>query len=135
MKHLLVALLFFPSIGFSQPSDEIRKSIYFDGGSYYIDSLQVAELTHWLDSIPHLAEKFEIELISHTDPIGGRRYNEWLSNMRSASVLEILINQKIPEHIIHRKDWGLDNAVYNNSSYSGMRMNRRVDVILHPLVF
>jgi outer membrane protein OmpA-like peptidoglycan-associated protein len=135
MNRLLFAIIIFPIMGLCQPTEELRKSIYFDGGSYYIDSVQVAELTHWLDSIPHVAEGFEIELISHTDPIGGRRYNEWLSFMRSESVAEILLLRKIPESIIHRKDWGLENAVYSNNSYAGRRMNRRVDVILHPMVY
>jgi len=135
MKRLLLLIVLFPAIGLAQPQDEIRKSIYFDGGSYFIDSAQVADLTHWLDSIPHLLEKFEIELISHTDPIGGKRYNEWLSSMRSESVAEILILRRIPENVIHRKDWGYENAVYSNNSHNGRRMNRRVDVILHPLVF
>ena len=70
MNRLLFAIIIFPIMGLCQPTEELRKSIYFDGGSYYIDSAQVAELTHWLDSIPHVAEGFEIELISHTDPIG-----------------------------------------------------------------
>jgi hypothetical protein len=34
--------------------DELRKSIYFGGGSYYIDDEQITELFHWLDSIPKL---------------------------------------------------------------------------------
>ncbi|HEY4655391.1 MAG TPA: hypothetical protein VIH22_12805, partial [Cyclobacteriaceae bacterium] len=55
-----------------QPADEIRMSIYFLGGSYYIDDQQIHELNEWLDSIPNLLETYEIHLISHTDPIGGR---------------------------------------------------------------
>jgi outer membrane protein OmpA-like peptidoglycan-associated protein len=115
--------------------DEIRKSIYFDGGSWYIDDFQVQELTHWIDSIPNLLDKYEIQLISHTDPIGGKEYNEWLSQMRSESVYKILIDQDIPEKKISVKDWGLENPVYQNDSWRGRIMNRRVDVILHPLVF
>jgi len=115
--------------------DEIRKSIYFDGGSWYIDDFQVEELTHWIDSIPNLLDKYEIQLISHTDPIGGKEYNEWLSQMRSESVYKILIDQNIPEKKISVKDWGLENPVYQNDSWRGRIMNRRVDVILHPLVF
>ncbi len=117
----------------SQP-EEIRMSIYFGGGSYYIDSVQTEELFHWLDSIPSL-DKYEIHLISHTDPIGGKQYNEWLSQMRSEAVKELITQKEIPEHKISIKDWGLDNAVYSNRSRQGMRMNRRVDVILFPLVF
>jgi outer membrane protein OmpA-like peptidoglycan-associated protein len=114
---------------------EIRKSIYFDGGSYYIDDYQVSDLAHWLDSIPNLLDKYEIQLISHTDPIGGKEYNTRLSRMRSESVFQILLERDIPEKMIHIRDWGLDNPVYSNQTYRGMIMNRRVDVILRPVVF
>jgi outer membrane protein OmpA-like peptidoglycan-associated protein len=80
-------------------------------------------------------EKYEIQLISHTDPIGGKRYNEWLSKMRSQSVFLLLLSKDIPEHIIHAKDWGLENPVYSNDNFQGRILNRRVDVILHPVVF
>jgi outer membrane protein OmpA-like peptidoglycan-associated protein len=114
--------------------EEIRKSIFFGGGSYEIDSAQVQELIHWLDSIPNL-EKYQIQLISHTDPIGGKQYNEWLSKMRSESVKQLLLQQEIPEEKISSKDWGLENPVYQNNSRRGMRMNRRVDVIVYPILF
>lgn len=137
MRFLLsISLLIFTlAASAQQQEDEIRKSIFFGGGSYYITQEQVAELNHWLDSIPQLLEKYEIHLISHTDPIGGKEYNEWLSKMRSGAVQGILLQRLIPEHKITIKDWGLDNAVYRNDSYEGMRMNRRVDVILYPIVF
>jgi outer membrane protein OmpA-like peptidoglycan-associated protein len=114
--------------------EEIRKSIYFGGGSYDIDEFQQQDLFHWLDSIPNL-ERYEVQLISHTDPIGGKHYNEWLSQMRSESVEQLIIQKNIPQHKISRKDWGLENAVYSNQTYRGMQMNRRVDVILYPIVF
>lgn len=117
----------------AQQDQEIRMSIYFGGGDYSIDTLQIMELHDWLDSIPHL-EKYEVQLISHTDPIGGREYNEWLSQMRSEAVKRLVLQKEIPEHRISIKDWGLDNAVYTNRTRSGMRMNRRVDVILFPIV-
>jgi outer membrane protein OmpA-like peptidoglycan-associated protein len=116
-------------------TDEIRKSIYFDGGSYYIDQEQIQELAHWLDSIPNLLDKYEIQLISHTDPIGGKRYNEWLSKMRGEAVYNLLLQKDIPERVIHTKNWAFENPVYSNESYLGMAMNRRVDVILFPILF
>lgn len=131
----IILVFIFPWNAVAQQKEEIRKSIYFDGGSYFIDEDQSNELFLWLDSIPNLTEKFEVQLISHTDPIGGREFNEWLSKMRSEAVHELLVIKNIPESIIHRKDWGLENPVFSNDSYRGMRMNRRVDVILHPIVF
>lgn len=115
--------------------EEIRMSIFFGGGSYYLDDEQSTSLSRWLDSIPNLLDKYEIQLISHTDPVGGKRYNQWLSKMRSQVVFDALIQKDIPERIIHIKDWAFENPVYSNENYRGMSMNRRVDVILHPLVF
>lgn len=135
---LLIPLLFLAGYGYCQEkkyTDELRKSIYFVGGSYAIDDVQVSELYHWLDSIPDLVEKYTIQLISHTDPIGGKAFNEWLSKMRSEAVQGVLLNKQIPEHKIFIKDWGLENPVYTNQTYKGMRMNRRVDVILYPIIF
>ena len=118
-----------------QHHDEIRKSIFFGGGSYSISEDQVVQLYHFLDSVPNLLDKYDIYLISHTDPIGGKEYNEWLSKMRSESVQNLLLKKSIPQHKISIKDWGLENPVYRNDSWQGMQMNRRVDVILYPIVF
>jgi outer membrane protein OmpA-like peptidoglycan-associated protein len=118
-----------------QKVEEIRLSIYFGGGSYYITEDQARELYHWLDSIPEVHDKYTIQLISHTDPIGGKEYNEWLSEMRSTAVQQLLIQKAIPEFKISVKDWGLENPVYSNNSFEGMQMNRRVDVILYPIIF
>ena len=138
MKRFLFCVLFtLPLLVAAQEeqTDELRKSIYFRGGSYYVDEFQLETLHEWLDSIPNLLERYEIQLISHTDPIGGKEYNEWLSQMRSLAVQEILMQRALPEQKISMKDWGLENAVYRNNSRAGMRMNRRVDVILYPLIF
>jgi outer membrane protein OmpA-like peptidoglycan-associated protein len=135
MLARLTILLVLASVHAFAQQDEIRKSIFFDGGSYYIDEFQAADLAHWLDSIPNLIDKYEIQLISHTDPIGGKRYNQWLSRMRSEEVFRLLVEKDIPEKMIHIKDWGMDNPVYENATFKGMVMNRRVDVILRPVVF
>ncbi|HEY9044482.1 MAG TPA: OmpA family protein [Ohtaekwangia sp.] len=137
MLRYIIILLLLPLYlqAQDQPRDEIRKSIFFGGGSYDIDEWQAAELYDWLDSIPDLLEKYDIHLISHTDPIGGRQFNEWLSKMRSGSVQNLLLQKEIPEHKITIKDWGFENPVYSNQTYSGMQMNRRVDVILYPIIF
>src|SRR5690242_12837604 len=119
------------AVGFSQQQDEIRKSIYFGGRSYYVDDIQIEEPYQFLDSIPNAMDKYDIHLISHTDPIGGKEYNAWLSRMRSEAVQQIILQREVPDHKIKIKDWGLDNPVYSNTSYEGMQMNRRVDVILY----
>lgn len=137
MKYLILLGFWLSSLStFAQGErEELRKSIYFGGGSYYVDDDQASMLSDWLDSIPNLLDKYQIQLISHTDPVGGKEFNDWLSKMRSNSVYEILIMKDIPNHIINIKDWGLENPVFSNNSRRGMWMNRRVDVILFPFVF
>lgn len=133
--RLICFLIYLAPLGITAQPEELRKSIFFDGGSYYIDKYQGTELSRWLDSIPNLLEKYEIQLISHTDPVGGKRYNQWLSKMRSTAVWELLVLKSIPQEKISIKDWGLENPVYSNDNYQGRIMNRRVDVILHPVAF
>jgi outer membrane protein OmpA-like peptidoglycan-associated protein len=134
MRYLALTILLSSSM-WLQAQDELRKSIYFGGGSYYVDDFQINELYQWLDSIPDLLDKYEIQLISHTDPVGGREYNEWLSQMRSFAVQKALLQHAIPDYKISIKDWAYENAVYTNRSRQGMRLNRRVDVLLFPIIF
>ncbi len=131
----LALILSLAICGSLQAQEEIRRSIWFDGGSFSVDEDQSVQLFRWLDSIPNLLEKYHIELISHTDPIGGRRYNQWLSRMRSRQVEALLHQRAIPAELIRIRDWGFDMPVYSNQDHAGMRMNRRVDVIVRPMVF
>jgi outer membrane protein OmpA-like peptidoglycan-associated protein len=54
--------------------------------------------------------------------------------MRSEAVQDVLIRKPIPDSRISIRDWGLENPLYRNDSYRGMRLNRRVDVILYPIL-
>jgi outer membrane protein OmpA-like peptidoglycan-associated protein len=113
---------------FGEPS--FIKSVYFGGGSSYVDYRQADKIVAFLDSVPNV-HNYVITIHSHTDNIGGADYNEFLSQMRSESVIELLlINEKIKREAIEIKDFGLFNPVYDNSTNYGRRMNRRVDIIL-----
>ena len=114
--------------GFGEPS--AIRSVYFRGGSYYVDRAQSTELQHFLDSIPNI-HNYVITVHSHTDNVGGKEYNEWLSEMRSESVIEeLILNEKVKKEVIEKKDFGLFNPIFDNSTWEGRRKNRRVDIIL-----
>ena len=128
MLCLLFSLNLVQGQQFGEPS--FVRSVYFGGGSFYVDYEQMEKLENFLDSVPNL-HNYIITVHSHTDNIGGAEYNEWLSEMRSESVIEILIGQEeIHKDAIEIKDFGLFNPVYDNSTWRGRRMNRRVDIIL-----
>lgn len=113
---------------FGEPS--FVRSIYFGGGSFYVDYEQMEKLLIFLDSVPNL-HNYIITVHSHTDNIGGEEYNKWLSEMRSESVIEVLIeNEQVKREMIEIRDFGLFNPIYDNSTWSGRRKNRRVDIIL-----
>ncbi len=123
--------------GFAQIEDDgslIKKSIYFGGGSYYIDEQQIEELRKFIEEVENI-QNYEVNIFSHTDPIGGKEYNEWLSSKRSEAVYLELLEISVPAEIIKIRDFGFTNALYTNYSSGGRRMNRRVDVILWPIVF
>ncbi|MBL6448864.1 OmpA family protein [Fulvivirga sp. 29W222] len=135
MKRLLVLLILIFSCFEVLPQDSlIKMSIYFDGGRYYIDDLQVEKLQEFIQRVERL-ENYEVIIFSHTDNIGGREYNLWLSRMRSMAVIEKLMEIDVPREMIKIRDFGLSNPLYTNTSHNGRIMNRRVDVILWPVVF
>lgn len=109
----------------------IIKSIYFGGGSNRIDEIQLGELYQLMDSIPKI-ETYTISIHSHTDNIGGKEYNEWLSQKRSEMVINKLLERGVFMEMIKQRDFGQLNPVYDNSTWIGRMKNRRVDIIFWP---
>ncbi|MDB4447885.1 OmpA family protein [Roseivirga sp.] len=104
-------------------------SIYFGGGSFFVSRRQAENLEQFLDSIPNVYN-FVITVHSHTDNVGGKEYNEWLSEMRSDSVIEeLLLNENVKKEVIEKRDFGLFNPIHDNRTWEGRRRNRRVDII------
>ncbi|MEZ4775939.1 MAG: OmpA family protein [Bacteroidia bacterium] len=127
---LFIALATIPLV-FSQNTEYI-KSVFFGGGSAYIDPEQAAEIKAFIQSVPDL-DNYQISISSHTDNIGGAEYNQWLSEKRSDVVTYELGQNQIPPERIGRIDNGQHNPHYDNRTLNGRMANRRVDIILTPL--
>jgi len=112
--------------------ETLIKSIYFGGGSYYIDGVQVNDIKEFIQKIPNI-DQYQISISSYTDNIGGVEYNEWLSQQRSQSVRTELIRLNIENEKILQEDNGQFNNLYDNNTHRGRMANRRVDIILTPL--
>ncbi len=106
-------------------------SIFFDGGSYYIYSDEKEKVIQFLSE--NILENYEIHIHSHTDNIGGKEYNLWLSKMRSTAAYHMLINEGFPIDRVFIKDHGFFNPTYDNDTWEGRIKNRRVDIVLWPL--
>lgn len=134
MKKLAVSIcmvLWLPGLA---QEHEIIRSIYFGGGSYYINETQRDVIDQFLDSLPYL-ENYQISINSHTDNIGGAEYNAWLSQMRSDAVLYQLTGKQIPKEKVLIKNSGQFNPYFDNDTNIGRMSNRRVDIVFTPPVF
>jgi outer membrane protein OmpA-like peptidoglycan-associated protein len=134
MKIFCILFLFSVNTAFSQGVKEMVRSIYFGGGSAYISKQQTQDLYDFVKNIKHL-EYYEINIMSHTDNIGGREFNEYLSRMRSASVIDLLKAMNIPQEKIRFKDFAFDAPAFDNNTLEGRERNRRVDIQFKPIVF
>lgn len=110
------------------------RSIYFGGGSYYIDQEQQTEVYKWLSKIENV-HQYQIRIESHTDNIGSAAYNKYLSEMRSEATLYMLENFETELVNMSIGDFGEDSPHFDNRSMSGKLRNRRVDIILRKLEF
>jgi OOP family OmpA-OmpF porin len=141
MKYLLPLLLLTTLTGAMQaqpttsPADQDHIiSIFFGGGSYYIDGGQAVKLKDFLDGLGKL-EGYEVEVQGHTDDIGNRAYNLRLSDFRARAVKALLLSYPIPEELIDMLPLGEDAPSFNNETWEGKLSNRRVDVIFKRILF
>ncbi|MCB0497482.1 MAG: OmpA family protein [Cyclobacteriaceae bacterium] len=134
MRFVLLLLILFPNSLLAQvmsSEPQLTKSIYFGGGSYYIDELQRQELIEFIKSVPDI-KNFTITVHSYTDDIGSPEYNQRLSELRSQAAINELLRLEISSDRIEIHDFGEFNPIYDNSTWEGKIRNRRVDVILWP---
>ena len=134
LRVIQIAIFFFACLdhGVAQENTHLTKSVYFGGGSFYIDDIQIIEIMEFIKSIPNI-EQHSITIHSHTDNIGGASYNEWLSEMRSNSTIYVLEELMIDRSLIEIQDFGQFNPVFDNTTPLGRMKNRRVDIIFWPI--
>ncbi len=138
MKRLLpfTLSLLFSTVLFTQNNTgngTLVKSIYFGGGSAYIDRVQAKELQEFIDEIPNI-RNCEISIQSHTDNIGSLEYNQWLSIHRSRATQQELLKIGVPQEIMSILDFGEQHPDFDNDTWEGKLQNRRVDVIIKRLI-
>jgi outer membrane protein OmpA-like peptidoglycan-associated protein len=89
-----------------------------------------------LNSVALVVNKYEktyIDIIGHTDNVGGAEMNQRLSEARANSVARYLESQKVLPARIVTSGMGMNNPVADNSTPEGRAQNRRVEIVLTPL--
>ena len=135
---LLATLLLSLSRALAQNPDDaaphlLQISLFFGGGSAYVYPEEGARLREFLDAVPAL-DNYGVEVQGHTDDIGDRAYNLRLSAARGEAVRRLLIAYPVRETAIEMLPLGEEAPAYDNATWEGKLSNRRVDVILRPLL-
>ncbi|MEE9343254.1 MAG: OmpA family protein [Gammaproteobacteria bacterium] len=75
-----------------------------------------------------------VHVIGHTDSTGSDRYNQTLSERRAGSVVGYLSNKGINTERLRKEGHGESEPIADNTTESGRRKNRRVEILVKPVV-
>ncbi len=107
------------------------QDLLFATDSAYLSGNLVGDLRAVANSLMKYPNS-NIEVIGHTDNVGGAAYNQDLSQRRAVAVAEVLRNSGVPSGRIATYGRGEDAPVASNQTDYGRAQNRRVEIIIRP---
>lgn len=118
----------FPEVSDKQSSSKLfsLKSVFFDSAKWDLRPESTEELTRlyeYLEENPDLS----IQINAHTDNVGSNKANQKLSQQRSQSVVDFLIEMGIDSSRLEAKGFGEEYPIAPNDSDEGRQENRRVE--------
>ena len=107
------------------------KSIYYDFDKHDIRKDAANELDNLVDVLSQF-DGFRVELSSHTDRRGSKKYNYKLASRRVGEAWSYLVNKGIPEKNIKDKYHGEDNLINKckKCTEAEHQSNRRTEIFL-----
>jgi outer membrane protein OmpA-like peptidoglycan-associated protein len=107
----------------------VLKNIFFDTDKFELKNESRIELKKLIGFLTkNISIKFEIS--GHTDNVGGKEYNQGLSERRARSVYEFLLANGIPATRMVSKGFGDTKPVADNNTDSGRAQNRRTEFMI-----
>ncbi|MFK8016018.1 MAG: OmpA family protein, partial [Gammaproteobacteria bacterium] len=103
-----------PTVRFAYKSDNLTPDS--------ANKLDAAAL--WLLDHPSVT----VELVGHTDTVGGHAYNQPLSARRAAQVLQYLVDRGVPRARLSSIGYGQRQPIADNQTEQGRALNRRVEL-------
>ena len=73
-----------------------------------------------------------VNVIGHTDNVGGAAFNQGLSERRAQAVANILLNGGVSSSRVRTLGAGEGQPIASNLNASGRQMNRRVEIVITP---
>lgn len=107
-----------------QPSAESKSAVYFEtGGAAIADHQTIKHMALWMKR--HTDRVVILE--GHADDRGGHEYNLQLGDRRARAVMEILLNEGIPENQLIIVSHGKNDPAASGSTEESWAKNRRVE--------
>jgi outer membrane protein OmpA-like peptidoglycan-associated protein len=106
--------------------NKVFRNLEFETGKSVIRSSSFASL----DELAELLKRkttYKLNIDGHTDNVGGKTYNQKLSDSRANAVKKYLTDKGIDASRINAKGYGLTKPVASNKTPEGRQRNRRVE--------
>jgi outer membrane protein OmpA-like peptidoglycan-associated protein len=111
----------------AQPSRPEKFLVYFMEGTDILTEESEAEITRIIEAIATRPAP-DISLIGHTDSVGTRPFNEWLSLQRAERVRSVLIEHEIDESAMTVAGRGENELLVPTDDGVNEPRNRRVEI-------
>jgi outer membrane protein OmpA-like peptidoglycan-associated protein len=103
--------------------------VLFDSGQYTLKPAARERLAR-ISGIVLAYPELRLEVEGHTDSIGGDEFNQRLSEKRSNSVRDYLVDSGVTQDNIIARGFGKTQPVADNATSEGRKLNRRVEMIV-----
>jgi outer membrane protein OmpA-like peptidoglycan-associated protein len=103
--------------------------VLFDSGQYTLKPAARERLAR-ISGIVLAYPELRLEVEGHTDSIGGDEFNQRLSEKRSNSVRDYLVDSGVSMNNIIARGFGKTQPVADNATSEGRKLNRRVEMIV-----
>jgi len=113
--------------GGAVPDLFVLKNMYFDFDKWTIQTASYPELNNLVAVLKRFPD-MRIQIRGHTDNYGEDDYNQRLSERRSASVRNYLVENGISSRRIESAGYGEKLPVQSNETDAGRQANRRIEV-------
>jgi len=101
--------------------------VEFDTGKSIVKPVYYKEI----EGVANVMKKYpdlNIVIEGHTDNIGGKKYNQILSQKRTEAIKKVMVKKfKIESARITPKGFGFSKPIGDNSTKEGRKSNRRVE--------
>lgn len=104
-----------------------HRIVEFESGSAVLTPAGRAVLDELVGPLKSLPAHRKVQVVGHTDSVGGREANIALSAARADAVKAYLVSRQIPAQMIEASGVGPDRPVASNATAEGRARNRRIE--------